>query len=100
MQGARHPYYYTWAFHPLLPRTHTYITFLFFSAVEFEAYYSMLSGLLCPLSSFNSIPEHVTKTTHPDGCIGLQTSDGKEAVFNVIGVVVNSCLQAPPGYPR
>ena len=69
-------------------------------AFDFRPYYALFSEHLRPLSEFKTIPEYVTTVSLPNGDIGLQLPDGQEATFDVIVVVIGSCLQAPPGYPK
>ena len=69
-------------------------------ALNFGIFYSKISRHMCPLAEFNYIPQYLVTTTLPRGSVGLKMSNGQEAAFDVIGVVIAACLQAPPGYPR
>ncbi|KAF9779572.1 hypothetical protein BJ322DRAFT_1113370 [Thelephora terrestris] len=55
---------------------------------------------LRPLSDFDGGPVGLTAATLSNGDVVLETSDHQEASFDVIGVVVGSCLEAPPGFSK
>jgi hypothetical protein len=60
----------------------------------------MYSEDITPLHDFKSLPENLFAVSEPNGDILLQYADGEEAQFDVIGMVIGSCLEVPPGFPK
>ena len=56
--------------------------------------YSTYAGDICPLADFTTVKDLVPATMS-NGDIILKDLQGSEASFDVIGVVVASCLEAP-----
>ena len=71
-----------------------------FTAAHITPCYSFYSKELCPLSAFKEVPDGLAAVAQPNGDIILCMQDNKEASFDVIGVVLNSCLNVPPGFPK
>lgn len=69
-------------------------------AEHIDACYTTYSDELCPLANFTAIPEDLVVETQPNGDMALCDSAGHEPTFDVVGVVVDSCLEAPVGFPK
>lgn len=54
---------------------------------------------ISPLANFTNMEDLVT-VTMPNGDVILRNAQGIEASFDVIGVVVSSCLEAPSRFPK
>ena len=63
-------------------------------------YYSTYSDDLSPLSSFRSLPANLFALTQPNGDVILHYGGGEEADFDVIGMVIGTCLEVPSGFPK
>jgi len=72
----------------------------FCTADHIGSLYSVYSSELCPLSEFKSLPDNLFPITQPNGDIGLYSSDGQESSFDVIGMIISSCLDPPSGFPK
>jgi hypothetical protein len=70
------------------------------TAAHIETCYSAYSNELCPLASFKVIPDSLFAVPLSNGDIILRPLDGPEATFDIIGVVVSSCLEPPPGFSK
>jgi len=53
-----------------------------------------------PLADFKALPENLYAIPQPNGDVFLRYSSGEEAEFDVIGIVVAKCLDAPPGFSK
>ena len=53
-----------------------------------------------PLWNFSTIPDGLSAVPRSNGDVLLLLADGSEPHFDVVGVVVGSCLETPPGYPK
>lgn len=60
----------------------------------------MYSEELCPLANFQTIPDNLIASPLPNGDIILRYTEGEEATFDIIGVVIGSCLEVPPGFSK
>jgi len=72
----------------------------FCAADHISSLYSVYSNELCPLADFKSLPDDLFAVAQPNGDIGLYCSDGQESLFDVIGMIISSCLDPPPGFPK
>ena len=71
-----------------------------YAASDIGQYYSIYSDELISLANFNPLPESLSAVPQPNGDIFLRYSNGEEAHFDVIGMVVGSCLEVPPGFSK
>lgn len=60
----------------------------------------MYSQDLRPLSDFTSVPDDLKAVLQSNGDIALRLPDGQEPLFDVIAVIIGSCLEAPPGFSK
>jgi len=60
----------------------------------------MYSDNLVPLADFKALPEDLSSVPEPNGDVFLRYSSGAEAEFDVIGMVVAKCLEAPPRFSK
>ena len=72
----------------------------FCAAPRIGSYYLAYSDDLTPLQNFKSLPADLFAMPQSNGDIGLHYLNGEEAQFDVIGMVISSCLEAPPGFPK
>lgn len=70
------------------------------SAPQIALYNSDYSSILCPLANFKVLPENLFAIPLPNGDISLRYSDGQEAFFDVVGVIVATNLVAPVGLAK
>jgi hypothetical protein len=68
--------------------------------LELGCYYALYSDELKPLCDFQTVPDDMKTNALSNGDVALQMANGEEAVFDVIAVVVDSCLEPPPGYAK
>jgi hypothetical protein len=55
---------------------------------------------LQPLSNCTAVPEELVAVSQFNGDIALRTPGGEEVTFDVIAVIVDYCLEVPPGFPK
>lgn len=70
------------------------------AAPHINSCYSTYSSDLTPLADFKTPPHDLVAVPLPNGDITLRNSAGHEATFDVLGVIVDSCLEAPSGFPK
>lgn len=75
-------------------------TLTFCAADHIGSLYSVYSNELCPLADFKSLPDDLFAVAQPNGDISLYCSNGQESSFDVIGMIISSCLDPPPGFPK
>jgi hypothetical protein len=69
-------------------------------ALDIGSHYSTLSDDLSPLARFTVVPNDLLPVPQPNGDIHLCYPDMQEATFDIIGVIIGSCLEAPLGFPK
>ena len=55
---------------------------------------------LIPLANFETLPDSLLALPLSNGDIALFGTDGQEAVFDVVGVVLALSLETPPNYAK
>ena len=70
------------------------------TAPDIRHYYSLYSEGITPLAKFKSLPEDLFAVAQSNDDIFLQYSNGEEAQFDVIGMIIGSCLEVPPGFSK
>ena len=70
------------------------------SAPHVTECYASQSEDFVPLSNFKTLPKDLFAVPQPNGDIFLRYSNGQEAQFDVIGMVIGLCLEVPPGFPK
>lgn len=71
-----------------------------FAAAHIGPYYSAYSQEIVPLCDFKSLPDDLSAVPQANGDIVLRYSNGQEATFDVIGVIIGSCLEAPTAFAK
>jgi len=61
---------------------------------------TVLAGQMDTLSAVKQVPADLSAVIEPNGDIYLRFTDGREAEFDVVGVICGECLVAPSKFPK